>query len=357
MSGSGIGFGGFLLGLGGGWYLFRYFQMSLDVLSYIVILVGIGIIVNALLSKGGKRSPIKGLFGGAVGGLILALFLTQGFGFMGVISDEIDFIDIGDYQATENREITGIIEADKFSLKIDSVNGRMTINTWDGDDYKLELEIKARGSSTADAERKLDDVEHIFEDTLTQGVQELDLYFKVPRNLWINYQVTIMAYIPEDIAGSLDLDSTNGAITINDFDNEELRAHATNGRITCNQVTVDNLVLGTTNGVITGTIDASQANLDTTNGEITITVLGSRSGDYSLDTTNGAIEVDVLENNDIGYDLNLDSVIGSVKVDISGIVYTTDQTRNKIGQTKGYSSKPIQIEIDAETTIGNIEIN
>ncbi len=44
MSDSGIGFGGFLLGLGGGYYLFQYVDFSFDIISYLLILMGIGII-------------------------------------------------------------------------------------------------------------------------------------------------------------------------------------------------------------------------------------------------------------------------------------------------------------------------
>jgi hypothetical protein len=37
--------------------------------------------------------------------------------------------------------------------------------------------------------------------------------------------------------------------------------------------------------------------------------------------------------------------------------YDVDTTRTKIGETIDYTSKTIKIEINAETTIGGIEIN
>lgn len=80
-----VGFGGLLLGLGWGWYLFRHIVFSLDILAYILILMGVAIIVNALLGREARGSPVQGLFVGIVGGMFLALFLTQGFGIIGEV--------------------------------------------------------------------------------------------------------------------------------------------------------------------------------------------------------------------------------------------------------------------------------
>jgi hypothetical protein len=88
MSDNERGFGGLLLGLGGGWYLFRFLDFSLDIFSYLLIIMGVGIIVNSLLEREGRRSPIKGLFEGIIGGLLLSLYLTQGFGIIREVLSE-----------------------------------------------------------------------------------------------------------------------------------------------------------------------------------------------------------------------------------------------------------------------------
>ena len=129
MSDSGIGFGGFLLGLGLGWYVFRYFDIGFEAFSYLLILLGVGIILGALLSQGRRRHPISGIYGGIIGGLFLAAFLTQGFGFITDITDE--FSDFpSDYRATETFTENTPLTADSVNLDIDSVNGGIEVSSW-----------------------------------------------------------------------------------------------------------------------------------------------------------------------------------------------------------------------------------
>ncbi|MFW6109299.1 MAG: hypothetical protein ACOC6N_02510 [archaeon] len=64
MSDSGLGFGGFLLGLGIGWYLFQYIELGFEAFSYLLILMGIGMILSGLLSRSDRKHPISGIYVG-----------------------------------------------------------------------------------------------------------------------------------------------------------------------------------------------------------------------------------------------------------------------------------------------------
>ena len=83
---SGLGFGGFLLGLGVGWVVFQYLDISGNIFAWLLILGGAGVVVSSLFQSRLPYRNIGGLVGGVMGGLILALFITSGFGFIGDIT-------------------------------------------------------------------------------------------------------------------------------------------------------------------------------------------------------------------------------------------------------------------------------
>ena len=127
MSDSGIGFGGFLLGLGLGWYLFQYYDLGFELFSYLLILMGVSMILGGVLTRGRKKHPISGVFGGVVGGLFLAAFITQGFGFVFNFTDQFNGIQ-GTFRATDDITENIPVSVDDMSINIDSVNGGVDIN-------------------------------------------------------------------------------------------------------------------------------------------------------------------------------------------------------------------------------------
>ena len=83
--GQNLGFGGVLIGFGLGWLVFSYFEISSDLISWLVIIAGLGIVAGSLLSRNRFQFNYGGLISGLVGGLILSLIFTNGFGFIGNI--------------------------------------------------------------------------------------------------------------------------------------------------------------------------------------------------------------------------------------------------------------------------------
>ncbi len=356
MSDSGVGFGGFLLGVGGGYYLFRYVNFNVDIISYLLILMGAAIILGALLFKG-KKNPVQDIFGGFIGGLILAAFLTQGFGLIGDFTNQWDEFDDLTYRATEDVTLNAPIEAGTVSLSVESVNGAVEVTSWSGDTVKIDLEIKAKGSSTEDAEDNLDEFRYDLINDVSGGEQELALTFPMSSlTLWNTYSVFIQVYVPEGEMDEIIIDTTNGAITVDGLEISELNLDTTNGAIRLSDVQTSTITAHTTNGGISGTLSSTVGFITTTNGAIDLN-LDSQSGSYNLDTTNGSIDLNLPSGSDIGYNINLDTSIGSIDVNLPNIDYSVDRSREKVGETVGYDSKTVQIEIDADTTIGGIELN
>lgn len=355
MSDSGIGFGGFLVGVGGGYYLFQYVDFSFDIISYLLILMGVGIILGSVLSKGGK-SPLSDVFGGVIGGLILAVFLTQGFGLIGDFTNQWDDIDSSIYRATETVSLSAPLDADSLILTVNNVNGGIAVSPWSGDSVTLDLEIKAKGDTDSEAERNIDDFEYSLQDITVGDTQELSLTFPISNTKWNLYTVVVTVLIPDGVDTELLLDSTNGKIIVSDMVLSGIDLETTNGVITLNDVESPTIYVDASNGGIFGTITSSETRLSTTNGVINIELM-AQSGEHNFDTTNGIIELTLPTGTDIGYSINLETTIGAIDVNLPDMDYSVDQTRNKIGETDGFSSKDTQITIKADTTIGAIELN
>ena len=356
MSDSGVGFGGFLLGVGGGYYLFRYVNFNVDIISYLLILMGVGIILGSTLFKG-RKNPVQDVFGGFIGGLILAAFLTQGFGIVYDFTNNWDDFTDMTYRATEDITLNSPIEAGTVNLSIDSVNGAVEVSPWAGDTVKIDLEVKAKGSSTADAEDNLEEFVYDMSSDVSGGEQDIELTFPMPSmSLWNTYSVFIQVYVPEGEMDMILVDLTNGAITINDLEISALDLDTTNGAIRLSNIETSSISAHTTNGGIFGTLSSTGGTFSTTNGAIDID-LEAQSGAYNFDTTNGSIDINLPSGSDIGYNINLDTSIGSIDVNLSNMDYTVNRSREKVGETVGYDSKTVQIEIDADTTIGGIELN
>jgi hypothetical protein len=357
MAGSGLGFGGFLVGLGVGWYLFRYIDFSFDIISYLLILMGIGMILSGFLNRGRTREhPLSGAFGGVVGGLFLAVFLTQGFGIITSFTNEFTDFSSGTYRATDTFTLSSPVAGDKIGLSVESVNGAIEVYSWSGNAVKFDVEVRARGNTDSEAENRIANFEHDLSSELSGSVQDVTLSFPIPSNQWNYYSVHVEVYVPMGTAADYNLDTTNGAISLNDITGEMITLTTTNGAITFSDVEADHIQADTTNGGITGAITTAESNLYTTNGGIEI-VLSRISGKHTLGVTNGGIDITVPTGSDIGYKINLDTSIGSVDANLPNMDYSSDRTRTKIGETTNYSNKQVQIEITAETTVGGISLN
>lgn len=356
MSDQGMGFGGFLLGLGVGWYVFRYITADVDMIGYLLILAGVGIIINAFLSRGRRRSPIQGLFGGLIGGLFLALFLTQGFGIVNEITDEFIDIDLGTYRATRTYTLDTPVTAESLTLDVENVNGGIDVSSWSGDHVKFDIEVKAKGSTTAEAEANLDRFTHSLEDSVSGTTQRISLNFPITSSEWSNYAVIVDVYVPEGVADEISLQTTNGEISVQGLSPQELMIDTTNGRVSLMDVEASVIQVETTNGAIIGTVTSPSTSFSVTNGGIEMT-LGTASGEHQFSATNGAIDLSLPTGANVGYSIDLDTSVGSIDVNLPNMSYDVDKARTKKGETVGYDAKEIQISISADTTIGSIDLN
>lgn len=356
MCNNGAGFGGFLVGLGLGWYMFRYMDFALDIIAYILILMGSGMIINAILSRGRRRSPIQGLFGGIIGGLILALFITQGFGIVGSIFSEFGVFG-SMYQASDSQVLSGQVDFDRLYLRVDNRNGHITVETWERNEYRIDLTLRAKGATDSKAEERLENVKVIFSDTVTGDVQRLQLEFGIPDNQWSNFAISIDVKVPEGVLIELNLDTRNGRISLENIVGDRIVLQTSNGEISLNHVRAESIIGTTSNGRISGQIDGELVELRTSNGNIDLAISGAITGTYDLSTSNGSIDLSVPNSGEAGYSIDLRVGLGGLNINLDDLNFSIDESRRVVAETEDFKLQEIRVSVKAETSIGSINVN
>lgn len=344
---SGLGFGGFLLGLGIGWVVFRYFEVTSNLFAILMILLGIVIIGSTLLKSQLPRFEYGDLFGGLIGGLILSLIFTSGFSIFTDIFDEGTF---GDYRYQESKLFSGGITAGTVSLEVDNFNGPIRVSTWDKNEYNVELNIRARRESD------MDDLKIDFDAMETQMTQSINLGYDIPPTSYSRYSIAVEVFLPREATINLNLASSNGGITLSDIESERITLKTSNGQIELNNVYADVIDAATSNGGISGAFKASDTSLSTSNGAIDLEILSSSSGNYKLSTSNARIDLEVSSSTEIGYDLDLSTSNASIDVDVPNLDYSTNERTRKVAKTNNFESKNVKISIDAGTSNGSISV-
>ena len=342
-----LGFGGFLLGLGVGWVVFTYFEVPSNLLAWLLILAGAGVMVSALISWSRPRLNIGGLVGGMMGGLVLSLFITSGFGIIGDITR-------GGISATyrfkDTKSYSGAALAGRVYLDVDNFNGPVSVSTWGEAEYKVDLKIGAT------RREYLDDLNVDFEEGGTQDQLRLYLGYDISPTERSRYAIEVEVYLPADAVIGLDLSSSNGGIYLTDITGDTLKLASSNGPIEFDEVSAERIDGETSNGRIGGRVEAPDTDLSTSNGAIDLTLPCTVTGEYVLSTSNSGIDLKVSSSSEVGYSLDLSTSNGRVDVNLPNLSYTTDQRTRKVAETTGFDAKEVQITIEGSTSNSGIDV-
>ncbi|MGD2142549.1 MAG: hypothetical protein PVH79_03600 [Candidatus Bathyarchaeota archaeon] len=351
----GLGFGGFLIGIGAGWLIFSTYDVSRDLIAWLLIIIGGAIILTSMISYLRPRVSFSGGISSFAVGLVIAMVITSGIGML--FPWNWDW-DSGPAAFTEEgtEAFSGTVQTQGLLFRTDIVNGQVNVTSWDRDDYSVDLLIKAKGNSQNEAQSNLEKVNISLDERLDSERTDLVLIVDVPTLTWTRVSVLIDVIVPSDTLVDLDVETTNGAVYVTGISGNDIDIATTNGKVDFESVKADNIGASTTNGNIEGIVEASVFSGETTNGKVMLEISSRMSGYYDLSTTNGAVEVTVNPGTEVGYVFDLRTTIGGVTVDLANVDYTTNENRQKVGETTGYSGKTIKIEIKARATNGSISL-
>ncbi len=352
MSNSGaIGFGGFLLGLGAGYLVFREMNIAVNTLAWILMIIGAAVILSALIRFASPNLGVHRIVGGLAGGLVFALFLTQGFNFFsGVFNGGNTLLP---YTSTDTKTYTGT-SPNSIYLRLGSINGQITLSTWDRNEYSIEATITARGATQSEADNNLANLGKDLVKDESTSQQKLTLVYS---STLINnpYQIDVVVKLPASAKLDLDLTSSNGGITLTDVDGGSVVVLTSNAALHLNNVSADDFHGSTSNGAVTGSVDAPTCTIDTSNARINLNIPSTRSGTYSLDTSNGDVEINVGAN--ASYRLQGQTSNGDVTFNLPNLTYTTNTRTSKSAQTVGYDTADTKISVNIQTSNAEVTVS
>ncbi len=342
----GLGFGGFLVGLGAGWVFFRELDMTSNVFAWTLILAGSAVVASSLLSRLDRRWRMGGLVGGVVGGLVIALFATSGPVLIGVSGVGYS----GGYRAEDAREFSGALTSGRVLLDVESFNGPITVSTWDKSEYSISVLVRAKGNTDAEAEANLEKLVLDFDESLMDGRAKLVLRYNVPPTWTSRYSLNVEAYLPAEATIDLDLDSSNGGISIKGIDGGTIKLQTSNGMIEFYDVTGSRIDAVTSNGRVEGRLEAPDTSVSTSNGGVELRLPCTVTGRYVLRTSNAQVHLRVSPSSGVGYDLDLSTSNGGIDIDLPNLEYGLNQRTSKEARTRGFEDKAVQITVVASTS-------
>ena len=338
-----IGFGGFLLGLGAGYIILRELSLAVDSIAWALIIIGGALVASALIRWVRPGLEIHRIVSGVAGGLVFALILTQGFNvFTGISNSNLP------YSTTEHKTYTGASPQDSIYLRVGSMNGQITLTTWNKEEYSIEATITARGTSQKEADDNLVKLGKELVKEETSSVQKLTLIYTSPILLNNPYQISLEVKMPVNAKLDLDLTTSNGAVTISNVDGGDVVIHTSNGALRLTNIKASTLRGSTSNGPVTGNVDAVTCTLTTSNGPTTLQIPSKRSGTYTLTTSNGNVDVTMGATGE--YRLDGTTSNAEVTFNIPNLTYSRDTKTSKAAQTTGYDSAQIQISVNIQTS-------
>lgn len=247
----------------------------------------------------------------------------------------------------------------ELDVSLDTTNGRITVETWDGPGFFCDVRKKASARNEEEAKELLKDSYEFNQDGCIIRARSKE---KVAGSWGKNVSIAFTLKLPKGRKSSLNLNSANGRISVDGISGTKMTADTANGRVEVTRCDFDSAEIDTANGRIEFQGSSRNLRLDTANGRIEARLAGE--GNWKCDTANGRIEVEIAREGDIGYEVDVSSVMGQLEVtgmpDMDVIV---DDTKDKFGskrfkaRTKGFENAVRKGVLKASSSLGRVTVS
>ncbi len=247
-------------------------------------------------------------------------------------------------------------------LDIKNANGNLIYKPSMNDNIKVTADIKIHGNvdeaTPLDAFEarsviQVDDDKFTFHVPNKSVVADLTIYlpqrdYDYIRSNSFNGDVQFDAITTRDIY----VKATNGDITLQDLDATMLEVKGTNGDITLKEVALRDLLVSTVNGDVRVVGSVQSSDVNTTNGDIRLTL----SGDKLIRVVGGSVNGDVKISlpKEVGLEIEAKSVFGKVKSRLSDMEKSLGAEKKGKTHTLRRISAGELCRVKAQTTTGNV---
>ncbi len=222
---------------------------------------------------------------------------------------------------------SGRFTVEEAELELDVRNGSIRIESWERDEYRLDVIKKIRAGTREQAEDLIS--RYRFADfdgrKLRAGDQEC-------RGLGNRVSVSLRLMLPRNHTYRGIVYSKNGSVEVGGIDTSGFEVKTMNGSVRLNKVSGDRLLTRTVNGSLRLEGGLGQVEAKTTNGSITLLNMAEDS-DVRLETVNGRILVQLPARDDIGVELSARTTAGSVRLEHPSLDIKLDARRMTGGRS------------------------
>lgn len=271
----------------------------------------------------------------------------------GLSSINFSFGDSGRIVLEEQH--SGRFSAEAAELELDVRNGSIRIESWDQDEYRLDIIKKIRAATREQAEALIS--RYRFADfdgqRLRAGDQEC-------RGLGNRVNVSLRLFLPRNHVYRGRAESKNGSVEIAGIDTSGFEIRTMNGSVRLNKVSGSRVVARTVNGSLRMEGGLGQVDAKTTNGSITLINIAEDS-DVGLETVNGRILVQLPIRDDIGVGVSARTTAGSVRIEHPNLDIKIDSRRMTGGRSveaksDNWGEAPHKIALQLHSVNGSITI-
>ena len=235
-------------------------------------------------------------------------------------------------------------------IDLNNTNGMIKVNTWEEDEYKLDLNF----SISADDESQADKIkDEIYELSQEEDKLQLEIENKKAHRI----SVDIFLTLPKGFVYETNIESTNGKIRVEKLQTKGLRVNTKNGKMTLADIKGTDTKVKGTNGKIYYNGISDNVILKTTNGKILADLINSKTN-LELKTTNGSLEVNIPHEAEFYVDSKVK--LGSIGLALDNVNWVKEKEKvvkkhyivesNNWEENKG-------IKVTARTTNGSINVS
>ncbi|MBM3291162.1 hypothetical protein FJY84_00625 [Candidatus Bathyarchaeota archaeon] len=344
--------GGFLFGLGVGWYLLSDITLSWNILSLILILIGGSMVLSGMLRWFTPNLNLDRLVSGLSGGVVIALLLTQGLGLIDLIPN----IDWGsnNFSTIDTKSYSGQIIEQKTYIDFNAINGHIYVTTWDKNEYSAEIKLKAYGSTQNEANDNLTNLKSTFDKKAVNNVLQLTFGYSSIKPT-SKYSIEIDLKLPRAKINDMVLKTSNGEISLDYTQSNTLALSTSNAAIRLNYVKSVTINCETSNAAITGNIDAVNVDVDTSNGKVELYLLNERSGTFSIMTSNASVKL--VGKYGASYLIDATTSNSVITFNLPNLTYTKNTQTSKIAKSINYDIANVKLSINIKTSNASVEVS
>lgn len=295
--------------------------------------------------EGENLGKVLGESGENIGKMIARLF-SGGFGVGG---PEFEF----------HEELRGELPAEgELQVQMSTSNGRVVVDTWDEQGFRLDIRKTAHAASEAEAKELVKDGYEFSQNGLSLNARTKEI------STFVNaaYSVGFTLTLPRDRKASLQIRSSNGRLEVDRISGTSLKATTANGRIIVNGCSFSRTDTETANGRIEFSGNPGDLHASTANGRIEAELGGA--GAWKMESANGRIEASITRAPGVAYEVDASTLAG--KIEVTGLEdaeVLVDETKAKFGsrhykaRTRGFSDAASKASLVASTTSGRVTVS